>query len=81
MSGLIGALSFLTLGVLELVVVQRTLYPVLRGRHEQDKLTQTQGIEPNRIMSLIRVQSLVILPALGFLLGDRLKEMIWVNGT
>ena len=81
MSGLIGALSFLILGVLELVVVQRTLYPVLRGRHEQAKLTQTQGIEPNRIMSLIRVQSLVILPALGFLLGDRLKEMIWVNGT
>ena len=81
MSGLIGAFGFLMLGIFELAVVQRTLYPILRGRHEQAKLTQTQGIEPNRIMTVIRVQSLVILPALGFLLGDRLKEMIWVNGT
>ena len=76
MSGSIGALCFLALGVLELAFLQHTLYPFLRSRHEQAKLTQTQGIEPNRIMTLIRVQSLVILPVLGFMLGDRLKAMI-----
>ena len=81
MNGLIGALGFLVLGVVELVVAQRTLYPVLRWRHERAKLTQTQGIEPNRVMTLIRFQSLVILPLAGFLLADRLKEMMWVNGT
>ncbi len=81
MNSLIGALGFLVLGVVELVVAQRTVYPVLRGRHERAKVTQTQGIEPNRIMTLIRFQSLVILPLVGFLLGDRLKEMMWVNGT
>ena len=72
----IGGLVFLGLGVLEFALARRSLYPVLRLRHEQAKLTQTHGIEPNRIMTLIKVQSLLVMPVLGFLLGGRWKGMI-----
>ena len=75
-ASVMGAFGFLILGLLELALMQRTLYPALRWRHEQAKLTQTQGIEPSWIMTLIRVQSLLILPLLGFMFGDRLKELI-----
>ena len=72
---LIGAIVFLVIGVIELAVVNRALYPVLRWRHEQAKLTQSQGIEPNRIMALVKIQSLIVLPLLGLFLGDRMKSL------
>ena len=72
---LLGALAFLILGIFEVMVLQRMVYPALRWRFEVAKTTQTQGIDPNRIMTLLRVQSLVILPVLGFLLGGRLQAI------
>ena len=76
MTGLLGGLGFLVLGILELVVLQRTLYPALRWRHEKAKLTQSQGVRPGVIITLLRVQSLIVMPVLGFLLGHRLADMI-----
>ncbi|MBI2719543.1 MAG: hypothetical protein HY245_03880 [Rhizobiales bacterium] len=75
-ASLLSGFAFLILGVIELALAQRYVYPALRWRHERAKLTQSQGMEPNRIMTLLRVQSLVIMPVLGFLLGDRLKAMM-----
>ncbi len=72
--GLIGAIAFLILGVFELAMLQRTLYPALRQRYEQAKLTQQQGTEPGRIMILLRIQSLLMMPLLGFLLGKALTR-------
>jgi len=72
---LIGALLFLVLGIVELAVIYRVLYPVLRWRYEKAKTTQTQGVEPNRIMTLVRIQSLIIMPLLGLFLGDRMKAI------
>ena len=66
---LLGALIFLILGIAELIVLQRSVYPSLRWRYEQAKTTQTQGIDPARIMTLLRIQSLVFMPVLGLLLG------------
>ena len=68
-NGLLGAIVFLALGVTELAVVQRFVYPALRWRYEEAKVTGTQGLDPRSIMMALRVQSLVILPLLGFLLG------------
>ena len=76
MSGFLGGLGFLVLGILELIVLQRALYPALRWRHEKAKLTQSQRIQPDVIINVLRFQSLVIMPVLGFLLGDRLMGMI-----
>jgi len=72
---LIGALLFLVLGIVELAVIYRVLYPALRWRYEKAKTTQTQGIEPNRIMTLFRIQSLTVMPLLGLFLGDRMKAI------
>jgi hypothetical protein len=72
---LIGAVAFLALGILELAVLNRTLYPALRWRYEKAKLTQEQGIEPNRIMAIVKIQSLVIMPLLGLFLGKPLKSI------
>ena len=72
---LIGALLFLVLGLVELAVIYRVLYPALRWRYEKAKTTQTQGIEPNRIMTLFRIQSLIVMPLLGLFLGDRMKAI------
>lgn len=71
--GIIWALVFTCIGFLELALVNRSLYPSLRWRHEKAKTTQSQGISPATIMALVRFQSLVLFPVLGFLLGSRMK--------
>jgi hypothetical protein len=75
MAGLFWALAFLVLGLLEVALVQRFVYPALRRRHELAKLTASHGTDPSRYMLLIRVQSLVLLPILGFVLSDRLRTL------
>ncbi len=72
---LIGALAFLVLGLIELAVVNRSVYPALRWRYEKAKTTQDHGTDPRRIMLLVRIQSLILMPVLGFLLGDRMKSI------
>ncbi|MGH6628960.1 MAG: hypothetical protein ACREB3_04435 [Burkholderiales bacterium] len=70
--GIAGGLLFLALGIVELVVLRRTLYPALRWRYEKAKLTQSQGVGPDLIINVLRFQSLVLMPVAGFLLGERL---------
>ena len=70
-----GAFVFLVLGFVELKLVQRLIYPTLRWRYEDAKVTASQGMDPRRIMSLVKLQSLVLMPVLGFLLGDRIRTM------
>ena len=72
---LIGVMVFLVLGLIELAVLNRTLYPALRWRYEKAKTTQEQGVKPSTIMLLVRVQSLVLMPILGLFLGERMKSI------
>jgi len=72
MTGILWALVFLMLGIFELIILKRLLYPTLRWRHEKAKLTQSQRIRPDLIINALRFQSLVIMPVVGFLLGSRL---------
>jgi hypothetical protein len=72
---LLGALIFLILGIFEVMVLQRVLYPSLRWRYEKAKTTQSQGADPNRIMTLLRIQSLIFMPVLGLLLGGRMQKL------
>ena len=70
---LIGALLFLGLGLIELAVVNRSLYPGLRWRYDQAKTTQEQGLSPRTIMLFVKIQSLILMPLLGLFLGERMK--------
>ena len=72
---LLGGLTFLIFGIFEVMVFQRWLYPNLRGRYEQAKTTQTHGADPGKIMTLVRIQSLVFMPVLGLLLGGFFKSI------
>ena len=76
MTGILWALIFLVLGIFEVMILNRLLYPVLRWRHEKAKLTQSQRIRPDLIINTLRFQSLVIMPVLGFLLGNRLGNTL-----
>jgi hypothetical protein len=76
--GILGGFVFLMLGIVELIILQRSVYPALRWRHEKAKMTQSQRVRPELIMNVLRFQSLVIMPVLGFLLGGRLVEMLGV---
>ncbi len=71
--GIVGALVFTGLGLAEVALVNRSVYPSLRWRYEKAKTTQSQGVSPATIMALVKFQSLVLLPVLGFLLGNRMK--------
>ena len=73
--GVVGALLFLCLGLAELALVNRSVYPSLRWRYEKAKTTQSQGMRPSTIMALVKFQSLVLMPVAGFLLGDRMKSI------
>ncbi len=74
-AGLIGALLFLSFGIAELALVNRSVYPSLRWRYERAKTTQSQGVRPSTIMALVKIQSLILLPIAGLFLGDRMKSM------
>jgi hypothetical protein len=76
-AGLIGALVFLAIGIAELAFVNRSVYPSLRWRYEKAKTTQSQGLRPSTVMALVKVQSLILLPLIGLILGDR---MISISG-
>ena len=72
-AGLVGALVFLVIGLAELAFVNRSVYPALRWRYEKAKVTQQQGLAPSTIMALVKVQSLILLPFIGLLIGDRMS--------
>ena len=72
--GFLGALIFMGLGLIELAVLSRTLYPALRWRYEKAKLTQEQGIRPQSVMLLLRIQSLIVMPVLGYVLGQSMSS-------
>ena len=73
--GMIGALLFLSLGLAELALFNRSVYPSLRWRFERAKTTQSQGVSPSTIMALVKFQGLVLMPVVGFLVGDRMKSL------
>jgi hypothetical protein len=70
---LVGALIFICIGLAELALFNHSIYPALRWRYEKAKTTQSQGISPSTIMALVKFQSLVLMPVLGFVLGSRMK--------
>lgn len=74
-AALTGALLFLAIGLAELALVNRSVYPSLRWRYEKAKVTQSQGVRPSTIMALVKVQSLVLMPVAGFLIGSRLTSI------
>ena len=72
-AGLLGALVFLAIGIAELAFVNRSVYPSLRWRYEKAKVTQQQGLAPSTIMALVKVQSLILLPLIGLVIGDSMS--------
>ena len=71
----LGAFVFLVLGLIELKLVQRLIYPALRWHYEEAKVTGSQGMNPTRIMVLVKLQSLILMPVLGLFLGNRFGSM------
>jgi hypothetical protein len=70
-----GAFVFLVFGYVELKLVQKLIYPTLRWHYEEAKVTASQGMNPTRIMGLVKLQSLVLMPMLGLFLGNRFGSM------
>jgi hypothetical protein len=70
--GLVYAAVFLALGLLELVVFSRAIYPALSKRHENLKVTQSHGRSPALISNIVRFQSLVLMPVIGYVVGSQI---------
>jgi hypothetical protein len=66
------ALAAILAGFLEVVFIDRLIYPAVRRGHERKKVTGSHGTDPGLVMLLIRFQGLVALPVLGFLFGEHL---------
>jgi hypothetical protein len=72
---LLGALVFLVIGLIDIMFIQRMVYPQMRRRYEEAKVTGSQGRDPALFMNGIRFFSLVLLPVVGFMLGDSFEAM------
>jgi hypothetical protein len=70
-----GALVFLVIGLVDIMFIQRMVYPPMRRRYEEAKVTGTQGRDPALFMNGVRFFSLVLLPVVGFMLGDSFEAM------
>ena len=77
MSFLVG-LAAMFVGFVEVILVDRLIYPAARRRHERKKVTGSHGTDPALVMQLIKIQGLVALPILGFLFGEHLFGTITV---
>ena len=75
MYNLFGALVFLVIGLVDIMFIQRMVYPQMRKRYEEAKVTGSQGRDPALFMNGIRFFSLVLLPVVGFMLGDTFEAM------
>jgi hypothetical protein len=75
MYNLLGALAFLVIGLIDIMFIQRMVYPQMRQRYEEAKVTGSQGRDPALFMNAIRFFSLIVLPVLGFMLGDTFEAM------
>jgi hypothetical protein len=69
---IVVAVAALLVGIIEVMVINQTFYPLMRRRHERKKMTGSHGRDPAVVMNLIRLQGLVALPVLGFLFGEHL---------
>ena len=67
---LLGGLAMLVIGVLDYAALRAVLYPLLRQRFEEGKAEGRIGMEPNAVMSMLKVTNLIVFPVLGLLLGD-----------
>jgi hypothetical protein len=68
----IVGLAAALIGFIEVVFLERMVYPVVRRGHEHKKLTGSHRTDPAIVMQFIKFQGLVVLPALGFLFGEHL---------
>ena len=67
---------FLAMGLAELALFKRVVYPSLRWRYEKAKVTMSAGMKPQLILDLVRVQSLFLLPLLGTYFAMRLFPVV-----
>ncbi|HUQ36046.1 MAG TPA: hypothetical protein VM144_06675 [Aestuariivirga sp.] len=72
---LFGALVFLVIGLVDIMFIQRMVYPQMRKHYEEAKVTGSQGRDPALFMNGIRFFSLIVLPVVGFMLGDTFEAM------
>ena len=67
-----GLLIMLGIGLVNLGIYQRWIYPLMRLRHEKAKVTGSHGRDPGVMKITIKIAGLIIMPALGYLFGDPL---------
>jgi len=72
---LMSALAFLLLGAAEFAALQIFVFPRWRWRHEEAKVIGRQGRDPAYMINALRLQSLALMPVLGFLAGSRFKAI------
>jgi hypothetical protein len=72
---IISAFIFLIIGFIELIVVQKMIYPSLRWRFERAKVTGSQGVDPSRVMTIIKIQSLLVMPLIGYFTGNPFQKL------
>jgi hypothetical protein len=75
MYNLFGAFVFLVVGLVDVMIMQRMVYPQMRKRYEEAKVTGSQGRDPSIFMNGIRFFSLILLPVLGFMMGGTFEAM------
>jgi hypothetical protein len=66
---LVGFIVFLILGVVELYLIQTLIYPALRLRFEEAKVTGASATNPKWVMNVFRVQCLIAFPLIGLMFG------------
>ncbi len=67
---LAGALVMLGLGLVELGIYQRWIYPAQRRHYEKAKVTGSHKVDPGSVRLIFKSLALLVFPALGFLFGD-----------
>ena len=70
-----SAFIFLIIGFIELMVVRKMIYPPLRWRFEKAKVTGSQGVDPSRIMTIVKIQSLLVMPLIGYFMGNPFQKL------
>jgi len=66
---LLGAAIMLALGLVDMIILSRLLYPALRERHGRALAHGAKAPSPRLVMRLLWLFNLLALPILGFIAG------------
>ncbi|MGI9484041.1 MAG: hypothetical protein ACR2OR_16960 [Hyphomicrobiales bacterium] len=67
---LLGAVAGLLIGIIDVAVASRFIYPAVRMRYETAKAHGRKGLSPSAMMSFLQITGYIVFPIIGIVIAN-----------